>query len=162
MPDYVLTGKIVTDEVLFTPTGAFGRWARSIERGLLMHGVEEAPVNRRPNKSWGSLPVGSLKASIQVEFQHATLRRYGIELSANVPYAKYVHEGTNDIYVRGPGGRFGSATPGEGMYLPANPGFGRSKWRQKVRGQEANPFLRRAWNEVARTHSSMGRFSTVL
>lgn len=160
--EYVVTGKVVTDEVLFTPTGAFGRWARSIESSLYVHGVQEAPLNKRPNKSWGSLPPGSLKASIRVELQQATLRRYNIELSANAPYAKYVHEGTDDIYARGPGGRFGAAAPGTGMYLPANPGYGRSRWRQRVRGQRSNPFLRRAWNETARSHSSMGRFSTVL
>lgn len=158
---YEVVGKVVTDQVLFTPVGDFGRWARDITDGLYIHGVGEAPVNKRPNKSWGSLPVGSLKASIRVEMQKATLRTFQIELSANTPYAGYVHQGTTAIYARGLGGQFGSARPGEGLYLPANPGYGKAKWRQRVRGQSANPYLRRAWNNVALHHSSMGRFSTL-
>lgn len=157
---YELQGEVVTDQVLFTPTGAFGRWARSIESMLYEEGVRHAPLNKRVNKSYGQPPVGSLKASIQVELTQATLRHYGIELSANTPYALYVHEGTRPIYKRGALGRFGRADPGEGMYLPANPGYGAARWRQRVSGQKANPFLRRAWNDTARFHSSMGRFNT--
>lgn len=163
MFSYTVVGKVVTDEVLFTPTGAFGRWARSIEFGLLEAGVRQAPTGAasgRVNKTSG-YPVGALKASIRAELQQATLRRYDIELSANTSYAAYVHKGTDTIIARGAGGRFGSASPGEGLYIPANPGWGRAMWRQRVRGQKANPFLRRAWNDVARHHSSMGRFSLV-
>lgn len=156
---YVLTGKVVTDEVLFTPTGAFGRWARSIEHSLLSHGFREAPLNKRQNKTYGQPPVGSLKASIRSELQQMTLRRYNIEFSANTDYAAYVHEGTGMIFARRAGGQFGAASAGEGLYLPANPGYGAARWRQRVRGQSANPFLRRAWNETARAHSSMGRFA---
>jgi hypothetical protein len=157
--DYVITGKVVTDEVLFTPTGSFGRWAKSIEFGLLADGVREAPLNRRQNKSFGQPPVGSLKASIRAELTHATVRTYNIELSANTHYAAWVHEGTSTIIKRGAGGRFASADSHEGMYLPSNLGF-KARWRQRVRGQAANPFLRRAWNDVALHHSAMGRFST--
>lgn len=156
---YAYAGSVVTDEVLFTPTGAFGAWARSIEFGLLAEGVREAPLNRRQNKSYGQPPVGSLKASIRVELTKLALRRYNIELSANTHYAAWVHEGTSTIIKRGDGGRFGSAEPGVGMYLPGNLGF-KSRWRQRVRGQQGNPYLRRAWNDVATQHSSMGRFST--
>lgn len=156
---YVVTGKVVTDQVLFTPTGAFGRWAKSIDHSLLVHGVGEAPINKRQNKTYGEPPVGSLRASIRVEFEQATLRRYNIELSANTHYAAFVNQGTGMIVARGAGGKFASATPGEGLYLPANPGFGAARWRQRVSGQNANPFLRRAWNETARAHSSMGRFA---
>lgn len=156
---YAVTGTLVTDEVLFTPTGAFGAWARSIEFGLLSEGVREAPLNKRQNKTYGQPPVGSLKASIRSELTKATLRTYSIELSANTHYAAYVHGGTSTIIKRVGGGRFGSAEPGVGMYLPSNLGF-KSRWRQRVRGQQANPYLRRAWNSVALHHSAMGRFST--
>lgn len=156
---YAVTGKVVTDEVLFTPTGAFGRWAQSIDHSLLLHGFQEAPLNKRQNKTYGQPPVGSLKASIRAELQQVTLRRYDIELSANTDYAKFVIKGTGPIYARGPGGQFGSAAPGQGLYLPANAGYGAARWRQRVSGQKANPFLQRAWNETARAHSSMGRFS---
>lgn len=157
---YAITGKVVTDEALFTPTGAFGRWAHSIEFGLLDEGVRHAPINKRTRKTGGEPPVGALKASIRAELTQATLRRYNIELSANTHYARYVHEGTGTIIARQGGGQFASAGPGAGMYLPSNLGY-KARWRQRVRGQSANPFLRRAWNDVAAHHSSMGRFSVL-
>lgn len=155
---YALVGKVITDEKLFTPTGAFGRWAHSIEFGLLEEGVRHAPVNKRTRKTYGEPPVGSLKASIRAELTQATLRRYDIELSANTHYATYVNKGTGTIIARTAGGQFAAAGQAGGMYLPANLGY-KARFRQRVRGQSANPFLRRAWNDVAAHHSSMGRFS---
>lgn len=156
---YVVTGKVVTDEKLFAPGGAFADWAKAIEYSLYEHGVNEAPLNKRPNKSLGQPPVGALKASISAELQHVTLRRFNIELSADTDYATYVHEGTSTIYARNSGGRFAGADIRGGLYLPANPGYGAARWRQRVRGQAANPFLRRAWNETARFNSAMGKFA---
>lgn len=159
--EWRVTATVVTDEVLFAPTGAFGRWARSIRGELASAGFFEAPLNRRTNKTAGEPPVGSLKESIRAELQNQTLRQFDIELSANTHYAVYVLKGTRTIYKRGEGGRFsGASEEGEGMYLPANLGF-KARWRQRVRGQAANPFLQRAWNETALHHSSMGRLPTV-
>lgn len=154
----VVTKKVVHDEILWTPFGSFGRWAGEITFELGAAGRFHAPLNRRQHKTAGQPPVGSLKASIRSEMTHLTLRRFNIDLSANVFYAKWVHNGTGTIIARGTGGRFRPAA--EGMYLPANLGY-RARWRQRVSGQSGNPFLRRAWNDVSRHHSSMGRFSTL-
>lgn len=156
---YQVTATVVHDGVLWGPTGEFGRWARSIKGELGSAGFFEAPINQRTNKTAGQPPVGSLKAGIEAELQQVTLRRYDITLSSSVFYSLYVLKGTGRIYSRGEGGRFGAALPGEGMYLPSNLGY-KARWRQSVRGQDANPFLQRAWNTVAAHHSSMGRLPT--
>lgn len=157
--EYVVTARVVADQGLFTATGAFGRWANDIERKLQINGIKQAPLNKRTGKSRGAPPVGHLKANIRAELQKVTLRTFNITLTSGADYSRYVLEGTNTIIARGAGGRFAEA--GEGMRLPANPQFGKARWRQRVRGQKANPFLQRAWNDTARTHSSMGRFGTL-
>lgn len=155
---WVVSRKVVHDEVLFLPGGAFNRWALDIRGGLQSHGYFYAPLNERTNKTAGQPPVGTLKAGIRAEIQQLTLRRFNIELSSSAFYSSWVHQGTGRIVARGPGGRFRSAE--EGMYLPRNLGY-RPQWRQSVSGQRANPFLHRAWNAVAREHESMGRFTTL-
>lgn len=154
--EYVMTARVVADQGLFTATGAFGRWANDIERKLEANGIRQAPRNKRTGKTRGAPPVGNLKANIRAELQKVTLRTFHIQLTSHADYSRFVHEGTNTIIARGAGGRFAAAD--EGMRLPANPQFGKARWRQRVRGQQANPFLHRAWNDTARSHSSMGRF----
>jgi len=154
-----MTATVVHDAALWGPTGAFGRWARTITAELESVGFFEAPVNRRANKTAGEPPPGSLQAGIKAEYQQVTLRKYDITLSSSVHYSLYVLRGTGRIYKRGEGGRFGSAQPGEGMYLPANFGY-KARWRQSVAGQKSNPYLQRSWNTVASQHSSMGRLPT--
>lgn len=158
---YAITTTVVHDQGLWTPTGAFGRWAREVTGELGSAGFFEAPVNRRTNKTAGEPPVGSLRASVKAEMQQVTLRKFDITLGAYTHYAAYVVKGTGTIIARGEGGRFAGAEEGQGgMYLPSNLGF-KSRWRQRVRGQQANPFLQRAWNDVSRHHSALPRFSTV-
>jgi hypothetical protein len=41
------------------------------------------------------------------------------------------------------------------MRLPANPGYGRARWHQHVRGQKANNFLGRAYDLTAKTHPAL-------
>lgn len=160
---YAVTATVVHDEVLFGPTGAFGRWAREVTGELGSAGFFEAPVNRRTNKTAGEPPVGSLRASVRSEMQKLTLRKFDITLSANTHYAIHVIKGTGTIIARGAGGRFASADSEmqEGMYLPANLGF-KSRWRQRVRGQSANPFLQRAYNDVRRAHPALPRLVEML
>lgn len=154
--EYVVTARVVADQGLFTATGAFGRWANDIERKLQINGIREAPRNRRTGKTRGAPPVGNLKANVRAELQKVTLRTFHIQLTSGADYSKFVLKGTNTIIARGAGGRFAEA--GEGMRLPANPQFGKARWRQRVSGQAANPFLQRAYNDTALHHSSMGRF----
>jgi hypothetical protein len=153
---YVLTARVVADQKLFLATGEFGLWARDIEQKLQINAIREAPRNVRTGKSQGAPPVGNLKANISAELQKVTLRTFHISLISAADYSMFVHEGTSTIVARNSSGHFRSAS--EGMRLPANPQFGGAHWRQRVRGQKANPFLRRAWNDTALSHSSMGRF----
>jgi len=157
---YEVTGSVVHDEGLFLPTGPFGRYVESVRAELQSVAFFEAPVNRRTNKTAGEPPVGSLKESVRCEIQNITLRKYDLTLSANTHYAAYVVKGTGTIIARTEGGRFASAdAEGGGMHLPANLGY-KARWRQRVRGQQANPFLQRAFNAVGRNHSSLPHIST--
>jgi hypothetical protein len=105
----------------------------------------------------GPFPVGSLKRNIYFEVTRVGPRQLVTTISVMVPYAMYVLKGTNTIIARGEGGRFASAE--EGMYIPANPGWGKALMRQRVRGQKANPFLDRAYARTARSHPSLRGFN---
>lgn len=147
----------VDDLKLFGPTGDFGRWMQRIEYEAISEAVREAPHGAgsgRVNKT-GPYPVGSLQASIECDYDRIAARIYELTLSANVPYAVYVHEGTGTIIKQVPGQGFAAAKAGQGMYLPANPGWGPARWRQRVRGQNANPFLTRAMENVGLAHAAI-------
>lgn len=154
-----MTRTVVHDQGLFVGNGAFESWMRKINTQLEIKGLSEAPVGWRANKSDGTSP-GHLAESIDSEFQHLTLRTYELTFEATASYAAYVHEGTGTIragLVTGDDGRkrFASPENAEGMWLPSNGPF-RGMWRQRVRGQSANPFLRRAFNRVAASHPALG------
>jgi len=154
---YEMGKVLVTDLKLFGPTGDFGRWMQRIDFELGEEAARQAPsgaTSGRINKTSG-YPVGSLIASVDCDHDRMSPRLYELVLSANVPYAAYVHEGTRDIYKQSSSGGFAAAAPGEGMYIPGNPGWGPARWRQKVRGQSANPFLTRAMSNVGRGHSAI-------
>ena len=154
---YEVTRIDVDDLKLFGPTGDFGRWMQRIEFEALEEGARQAPTgftSGRINKT-GPWPVGSLQASVMCDFDRIGPRLFELVLSANTDYAAYVHEGTSTIYARTEGGQFASAGQHGGMYLPANPGWGPARWRQRVRGQRANPFLTRAMANVGRAHSAI-------
>lgn len=154
---FEVTSYEVTDLKLFAPTGDFGRWIQQIEYEAIAEAVRQAPngaASGRVNKTTG-YPVGALQASIECDVARPGPRLFDLTLSANVPYAYYVHEGTSTIYARGERGQFASASQHGGMYLPANPGWGPARWRQRVRGQRANPFLTRALTNVGHAHPAI-------
>lgn len=157
---YQVTKKVVTDLKLFAPTGDFGRWIHRIEFELNEAATLRTPVNKRQNKSWGEPPVGTLKASTHCEWSRRGLRTFVGALYNDAHYASWVHEGTSTIFsksARTPTGQFAPLTEG-GMVLPANFGIP-ALVRQRVRGQRANPFLKRGYNDVAAHHPALKRFS---
>lgn len=168
-----IVGIVVTDTKLFNRTGDVGRWAARVETAFTLHAIEEAPsgesTNRvhksRANAAW---PVGSLKANIHGDVARVGLRQLQTTISSDAPYSLYVLRGTGMIFsksARVPKGEPGAGQfaelEGGGMYIPSNPGWGRSRIRQRVRGQKPNDFLGRAFDATARTHSSLRGFSMV-
>jgi len=111
-------------------------------------------VNKRPNKSSGEPPPGHLVASLSSDVTQAG-KVFSITENSRAHYTRWVVEGTGTIFARGEKGQFAAAGEGRGMYLPANPGYGRARWRQRVRGQSANNFLGRAYDLTARTHPAL-------
>jgi hypothetical protein len=113
-------------------------------------------MNKRPNKTSNSPPPGHLISMLNSDVTQVG-KVFDIVERSRASYSRYVIEGTGTIYARSPD-RKGFATAGEGggaMYLPANPGYGRGRWRQRVRGQSANNFLGRAYDLTARTHPAL-------
>lgn len=154
-----VTSVVVNDTKLFGPTGDVRRWAEKVAVRFTLYSKAEAPTGAatgRVNKTSSAFPVGSLRRNIFFEVTRVGPRQLVTTVSVAVPYAMYVLKGTNTIIARGEGGRF--ATAEEGMYIPANPGWGRSKFRQRVRGQRANPFLDRAYDRTARVHPALRGF----
>jgi hypothetical protein len=161
----------IHDEVLFLPTGPVGRWATSVARELKNHAIREAPSGRdsgRVNKSHANAhePVGSLKRKISSSTTRAGAHIINIDLTSGASYSRYVLKGTSTIYSstaripKGePGaGQFATLEEGRGMYLPGNPGWGRSKIRQRVSGQAANNFIGRAVTKTSARHASLRGF----
>lgn len=164
---YELTGLVVTDSKMFNRTGTVGRWAETVNVRFTANAKAEAPHGAdtgRINKT-GSYPVGSLRDSITGDVDRIGPRQLQTTISVGVPYALAVLKGTGPwIFAksaRDEGGRFVSLEEGVGMYIPANPGWGKSLMRQRVRGQSANNFLERAFAATARRHSSLRGYSMV-
>jgi len=144
----------VHDEILFVPGGEISRWVYGVASELHFYTLNEAPLNKRPNKTSNSPPPGHLISMLDNDVTQIG-KVFTIVEHSRAHYSRYVIEGTGTIYARGEGGRFAAAGEGGGMYLPANPGYGRGRWRQRVRGQSANNFLGRAYDLTARTHPAL-------
>lgn len=165
-----IVGIVVTDTKLFNRTGEVGRWAARVEVAFTAHAVEEAPIGSdtgRVNKSSANAgePVGSLKAGISGSVNRVGPRQLETIVASSASYSLYVIKGTGTIRSKSArdtiSGQFAPLGPGSGMYIPANPGWGKAKIRQRVRGQSANNFLGRAFDATARTHSSLRGHSMV-
>lgn len=156
-----ITGIVVTDTKLFNRTGDIGRWAERVNLAMVANTKREAPhgaTSGRIHKTSG-LPAGYLRANIFGDVQRVGPRQLQTTISSLAPYSLYVLKGTGPIYVRDARGRFGTAEGG--MWLPGNPGWGKGRWRQHVRGQQSNNFFERGFDRTARTHSSLRGYSMI-
>lgn len=144
----------IHDEVLFLPGGEIARWVYGVASELHFYTEREAPLNKRPNKTSGEPPPGHLISMLESDVTQVG-KVFSITENSRAHYTRYVIHGTGTIFARGEGGRFASAEEGGGMYLPANPGYGRGRWRQRVRGQRANNFLGRGYDATARKHPAL-------
>lgn len=116
------------------PGGAIFRWTRR-RREL----VEHLSIAFAPMRS------GELKASINGTYNPRPGRfQVRMEVRASAPHALWVHEGT-----RGLDGRARIKPHPPNKYLRLSPGNGHpTLYRKSVRGQKANPFMRRALTQV--------------
>lgn len=173
-----ITTIVITDTKLFNRTGQVGLWAARVEAKFTANAKTEAPhggEKGRWNKSnWskanlGVGPAGSLRRSISGEVVRIGPRHLQTTVSVDVPYALAVIRGTGTIFSKGArvprgeegAGQFREIGFGRGMYLPANPGWGKARFRQRVRGQSANNFLGRAFDRTAITHPSLRGYQMV-
>lgn len=149
------------DEVMYAPGGIVDRWVRGVASEMYFWMEREVPINKRPNKSGSEPPVGTLRAMLFADVDRLGVRELQITAGSRAHYATYVTKGTGTIYARSnrnESGQFqslGDDGEGGGMYLPANPGYGRARWRQRVRGQSANNFIGRAYDQTARAHPAL-------
>lgn len=161
----------VEDEKLFIPGGMVPRWVGRVMRHVVTMSRAQAPTGAdtgrvKKSRANARYPVGSLKRSISGSYTQTSLRTFNTEISASVPYAAYVHEGTGTAFAKSariPKGQPGAGQfapvgfeTGTGMYIPANPGWGRAKMVQRRSGQTANPFLLRGKQAAAARHPSIG------
>lgn len=164
---YRYAGGVEYDEVLYMPGGVVNRWVHEVSSTMYFNLEREVPVNKRVNKTAGEPPVGTMRALLFSDVDRVGVREFTIEAGSHAHYTKYVVEGTSTIYAKSAripagepgGGQFVSLDDeefgGRGMYLPANPGYGPARWRQRVRGQAANNFIGRAYDTTARMHPAL-------
>jgi hypothetical protein len=149
------------DEVMYAPGGIVNRWVHEVASEMFFWMEREVPINKRVNKTAGEPPVGTLRDMIFSDVDQIGPRELTIQAGSRAHYTRYVVQGTSTIRkaARDEGGRFMSLGEGEdvfgGMYLPANPGYGRARWRAQVRGQSANNFIGRAYDNTARAHPAL-------
>lgn len=146
MPDGMVL--VLYDSILFDIGHNVRRWADRVETRFTANAIAEAPVNKRVNKSpwYAEFPVGSLKASIHGGVDRIGPKHLQIVIYVDVPYAKYVIEGT-----QGPI----EPTTSKFMHLPPNIAYGTRKRHKQVSGQDANDFLHRAHEATAAFHPAL-------
>jgi hypothetical protein len=157
---YQFVAGVEYDEVLYAPGGIVHRWVHEVNSTMFFNLEREVPLNSRVNKTFGEPPVGTMRAELFSDVTRIGTKEFTIEAGSNAPYTKFVVEGTGPIFKapRNEAGQFvslGEDGEGGGMYLPANPGFGPGRWRQRVRGQAANNFIGRAYDATARAHPAL-------
>lgn len=149
------------DEVMYQPGGIVHRWVAGVASEMYFHMEREVPVNKRVNKTAGEPPVGHLREMLFADMNRVGPRELTITAGSRAHYTQYVVGGTGPIFApaRNEAGQFMSLGEGDewfgGMYLPANPGYGGARWRQRVRGQAANNFIGRAYDATARAHPAL-------
>lgn len=146
------------DERMYLPGGLVRRWADEIASTMFFHLEREVPINKRVNKTAGEPPVGFMRDMLYSDVDQIGPHELQLEAGSRAPYTVFVVKGTDGIFKPGrtAGGQFASlGEEGGGMYLPANPGYGPARWRARVRGQDANNFIGRAYDATARTHPAL-------
>lgn len=119
---------------------------------MLRMGVEAvfasvAALEARPSR-WRP-GTGALAKSIS---QERRSNQYGVNLSLHAggplaPYARYVHEGTQDLLIVRPGGGLMPVGKSQGRIVA---------YSRIVRGQEANPFLKDGLNAALARRARFG------
>jgi hypothetical protein len=151
---------------LFAPTGPIGRWATSVSREMKSKTQAAVPISKRPNKSRANAhePTGSLKKGIRSSASRVGPLQFQIEMESTASYSLYVIKGTGMIFSKSaripkgePGAGQFAALEGGGMYLPSQP-WAKSRFRQRVRGQQANNFRAAGVRATAANHSALAGF----
>lgn len=168
----------VNTERMFQPGGDVFDWATARANEIKVRAIANAPPGRTRARhpTWAR---GHLQRSITAEVDAQPGRVVLFRVAANVPYAKFVHNGTAggknfiytndgwanrhdvDVWIRNrqfeggttelPSGELGT------YFMPITRIPGRTQFALRVRGQRKNPFLTDGYNEVARRHSALPR-----
>jgi hypothetical protein len=159
-------GGVEYDEVMYAPGGIVHRWVHEVSSTMYFNLEHEVPFNKRPNKTYGQPPPGTMRALLFSDVDRVGPKEFVIDAGSNAHYTRYVVQGVpGRIYARS--GRIPAGEPGggqfieigedyqSGMYLPANPGYGPGRRHQSVRGQSANNFIGRAYDTTARMHPAL-------
>lgn len=147
---------------LFAPKGAVAKWGKNVSRQALRAIKDEAPVNVRGGG-------GTLERSLYVRRRFSQARLTGrIEVATDVDYAPYVLRGTGTIETDNENGLF-LPFARIGSHPKSRSRWQGSSWRMvgvegrpgpmSVRGQDANNFMARGWNRMAKRHRAIGTFS---
>lgn len=171
-----VSGLVIYDSRLFQIGSHVSRWANSVERGFVMHAMNEAPVRS-----------GELVAGIHGESFRSGVKHWEVHIHSDAEHTMYVLQGTTGPIMSNrmwnfrlkfphvPGGlpRVGRIDLGGGRFKPnlqalhahgyalrvrAGNGFA-ERYAIKVRGQQANDFMGRAAQATARRHSSLRGFA---
>jgi len=174
-----LTSLVIYDSVLFEVGHHVSRWANSVERGFVMHAVNEAPMRS-----------GELRSGIHGESFRSGVKHWEVHIHSDAEHSLYVLRGTTGPIMSNrmwnfrerfpyvPGGlpRVGrvpiirnGATVGfkpdlkalhaHGYALRVREGNGfEERFALSVSGQMANDFMGRAAQATARRHSSLRGF----
>ena len=143
----------IHDDKLFHGDGDVNKWAKKVALAQQRNIKNAAPRNKRTRKFPGNPPVGHMKASINTNKRMMGRKIIGIDTYSNARYTMFVLRGTKTQWARSTTGTF-MAAEGSGFALPRN-NYGPFRWRQKIRGQEANNFMLTGMQKTAIAHPSV-------
>jgi hypothetical protein len=157
----VMTRVVIVDGALYRPRGLVWVWTRKV--GTLFGQNVRSHVKSR---------TGALKRGIRVTYRKPGTKMIQATIGSTAPHTMYVLRGTTTPImstalwaVGGPNSPAAMTQNDNGMWVPA-PGMtmavGRNPWppvkpRFWVRGQRANNFFFKGWNDTARKYPSIGR-----
>lgn len=162
----------IHDEVLFAPGGDIYEWTHDVASELQGAARRGAPPLRSHSR-WGHRGTGRLAAGITGRATTGITKTVDIVLNSSAPYTMYVHGGTRgpiysnlgwlnritvDSLVEHGDTKFKPPASMTGLFmsLPPSAGAGGShRFHMVVSGQAPNPFLARAFNQIAREHPAI-------